>query len=384
MAASPVYISKLQSTQGHKKEYLFVNNVRFISMAAVVAMHCSETALRLTGANPSSLIVMVQPFKFGTIGFFLISGFLMGKGLTQRNPLEYLARRVHTVLLPWLLWFSFYCSLRFVHDLSLAILHSNSALNLLLSILGLIRAGIFDSIYWFVPNLMFSLCFLLLCRRFLDDLRLGAILLGVSLIYGINVHAQWVPVSSHSEALFGFVFYLWLGIWAARNARVIDRISQTRTWFILGFVVLSGLAALQESSIMIAAGATDALDTLRISNQLFSVAAVVAIVKMRGAISPRFLNVRNCTFGIYLIHPIALSATWRFAKWILPGAFDVNVANPALVSVCLACALFVAVYGAALGLATFIVSRPQVSWIVGNFAKNSNPSAAPARDLCTN
>jgi hypothetical protein len=192
------------------------------------------------------------------------------------------------------------------------------------------------------------------------------------------VYTKWVPLSSHSEALFGFVFYLWLGVWAARNVRVIERISQIRTRFILGFVVLSGLAALQESSILAAAGSRDPLDTLRISNQLFSVAAVIAIVKMHGTISPSFLNVRNSTFGTYLIFPIALSGTWRFAKWIFPDGFAVDVTHPVFVSVCLACALFVVVYGAALGLTTLIISHPRVRWMVGNFAKKSDLSAQAA------
>src|SRR5215472_13798791 len=164
----------------------------------------------------------------------------------------------------------------------------------------------------------------------------------------------------------------------ARNPRVIERISQINTWSIIGFLVLSGFAALQESLILIAAGARDPMDTLRISNQVFSVAVVVAIVKIHGSISPRFLHVRNSTFGIYLIHPIALSATWRFAKSILPDDFAVDVTHPVLISVCLACAMFVVVYGVALGLTTVIVSRPRVRWIVGNFAKSNNLSTPPA------
>ena len=138
------------------------------------------------------------------------------------------------------------------------------------------------------------------------------------------------------------------------------------------------MAALQESSILIAAGSRDSLDTLRISNQLFSVAVVVAIVKINGAVSPRFLNVRNSTFGLYLIHPVALAAVRRLTKAILPDGFAVDAAHPALISVCLAGALFVVVYGAALGLTTFIVSRPRVQWTVGNFAKSKDLSVTAA------
>src|SRR5215472_17824439 len=144
MAVSSVR-SESPSTQNPKEEYLFVNNVRFLSMAAVVAMHCTENTHHLTGGNPTSL--MVQPFKFGTIGFFLISGFLMGKGLTHKKPSEYLVRRLRTVLLPWLLWFSLLCFLEFVHGLSFNIFDSSSLLRVSLSILGLIRAGVFESAY---------------------------------------------------------------------------------------------------------------------------------------------------------------------------------------------------------------------------------------------
>jgi hypothetical protein len=90
---------------GRRSDYRFVSNVRFLSMVAIVWVHMEY----LFGAAMRSpwmeiRVVLRQSMKFGSIGFFLISGFLLGEGLTRMNPRRYFDRRLKAVLLPWLFW----------------------------------------------------------------------------------------------------------------------------------------------------------------------------------------------------------------------------------------------------------------------------------------
>jgi membrane-bound acyltransferase YfiQ involved in biofilm formation len=364
--------------QKPKQEFLFVNNVRFLSMAAIVAGHSVGVTPHVTGGDLSGLLVRatIQAFKFGTIGFFLISGFLMGNGLERKRASVYLARRLHTVFLPWLLWFLLYCSLELMYHLAVGDLHFDSMPGMLISIIDLVEGTLLGSAYWFIPNLILSMCVLLLCKHFLDDLRFGAALLIPSLLYGVNVHTQWLPLS-YTQVLSGFVFYLWLGAWAARNyARVETWISRVRASHFLCLVVLSGWAALQESSILTAAGSKGAVDTLRITNQLYSVAVVLAIVKSRKPAWPHFMNVRTGTFGIYLSHTIALSAIWHGGKQILPVSLSSAARDSNAISLCISFVLFASAYTASTLLTTYLVSKPRVRWVVGNFEGNSGTTAS--------
>jgi hypothetical protein len=150
---------------------------------------------------------------------------------------------------------------------------------------GLVRIDLFSTAYWFVPNLMIAVSVLLLCRRFLYDPRLGCALLGLSLFYGVNAYSQWIPIQNHSEAFLGFAFYLWLGAWTAKHfAAFMAWIARIPLLALLVLAVLTGLAAFGEAEVLTDRGA---MNTLRISNQIYSVLAVLAIFKARGGLWPR-------------------------------------------------------------------------------------------------
>jgi peptidoglycan/LPS O-acetylase OafA/YrhL len=70
------------------ERHIFVDNVRFLSMIGIVAIH-SATVVFVTGnVHPMLIAALLAPQKFGTIGFFLISGFLLGERLDRCRPLE--------------------------------------------------------------------------------------------------------------------------------------------------------------------------------------------------------------------------------------------------------------------------------------------------------
>ena len=61
-------------------DHLFVHNLRFWSMVSIIAVHCSREFEFARESSPTHLgIAIITTFKFGTIGFFLVSGFLLGE-----------------------------------------------------------------------------------------------------------------------------------------------------------------------------------------------------------------------------------------------------------------------------------------------------------------
>lgn len=350
--------------------YLFVDNIRFISMAAVVAMHSTSQLGSLNGVDSKSAIVLAQPFKFGTIGFFLISGFLMGEGLARRSPIEYMKRRLKTVFAPWSVWFSLFFGLLLVNGILNSWQPPHTAHSLLL--LAGIRffRALFTSSFWFVPNLLFSVAILLLFRRFLFDLRLGGALLACSSFYAFNLYHNWLPITSHSEALFGFVFYLWLGAWAARNHSEVEMaINRIPVPCLIATVILTGVTAMGESLKLLENGSQNPLDTLRFSNQAFSIAVAILIFRVRRTIAPLNIPVRATTFGIYLTHSIVLACLLNaverirlfhpIALWDLPSAAFI-----ALVLI----AGFLITYSLSLLVTKVVLAIPSLSWIVGGDA----------------
>ena len=357
--------SRLTMTHEIPEGHLFVSNVRFLAMAAVVCIHCIGQFGELANIAPAGILnaTLVQPFKFGSIGFFLISGFLMGEGLTRRDPIEYLQRRIKTVFRPWLIWFSILLAL-----VVAVRAYGDPSIWHIRELLGSFSFVLFATPYWFVPNLLLSISILLVCRRFLHHLRFGAILLSFSIFYGLNIYRQWLPVQSHSRALLGFVFYLWLGAWAASNfARVQKWIDRTPFSALIAINVLAWCGALLESSVLAGIRPSDYLDTLRLTNQIYAVSMVLTIVKLRRPIWPRRINVRATTFGVHLAHSVVYVFLYTLLKSI--GIQTLFVHRDLLTAISTAFLLtgsFVLTYGISLLLTELLVANPSLSWVVGS------------------
>jgi len=350
-------------------DHVFVSNVRFLSMAAVVFVHCITGFFWQAGFRSEEWLErgMRQPVSFDVIGFFLISGFLMEEGLARRSPAEYLKRRIRRIVPPWLFWFSLYYSISLVNDIMhdrLNLLSWRDGIHFILH--GMVFC-LFTSAYWFVPNLLIALCILLFFRRFLFDFRMGLFLLALSIFYGLDIYGQWIHLRNHTAALFGFVFYLWLGQWAARNFAMIQRwSSRISTPALLAVGTLAGLGALMESTLLFAAGNPFPMNTLRICNQVYAIVLVFAIFKLRMPVWPRWFNVRATTFGIYLIHPVILwflkNVSRQFVSHALTGESRLSAS---IVAVCLTLCAFVFVYGCSLLLTKWLLGHPRLRWIVG-------------------
>ena len=306
-------------------------------MFAVVALHC--TRVFTLGASESAPLyyAVSTALKFATIGFFLVSGFLLHHDLERHTNSQLLHKRLRKVLLPWIFWCALYIASIALSDLTQnrgAALPGESLPAVLFA--EAIRSLTATSL-WFVPNLLAGLAVLLLFRRRLDSLAFGAALLAANLFYTANIYAQWIA-PNHTRAVFAFVFYLWLGRFAAAHlphfAPLVERIATT---FLLALTLLAAAGAFAEARLLLHLHSVDPLNTLRLSNQLFSILAVLCLAKLGRRTWPRFVDVPRHIFGIYLSHalivglvltavrrllelpafaPIAASLTLRFAHWL--------------------------------------------------------------------
>jgi peptidoglycan/LPS O-acetylase OafA/YrhL len=340
--------------------HLFANNVRFLAMAAIIAMHTME----VYPAGPIANQYPIQLFKFGTIGFFLVSGFLFGERIDRYTSAQYFGRRLQNVFVPWCVWFLLYCCLRLAGD----VLHGRISFDPSL-LYGRIYAasstGLFETAYWFVPNLMIAMGVLLLLRRKLRDSRIGFAFLLLSLFYAANIYGGWIPVM-HSRAAFGFIFYLWLGAWAAWNFAKVERwLSRIPAAVMVGLIVLTNALALGEAKLLFSLHSVDPLNTLRITNQLASVVVVLGILKLKHAVWPRFVEVRAHTFGLYLTHTIALALLLPVLVRILPLIAPWEYWRSLPSAMVLLPVMFVLAYGGSLLVVRCMLAQPRLHWAVG-------------------
>ncbi len=367
-------------------DHLCVDNVRYWSMFAIVAVH----SLLAWGIHADSRIgwelqiALLQAMKFGTIGFYLISGFLLGPRVDRRPPYDYLLRRLKTVAFPWVIWAAIFTVLPFVKVLLLG----GGTGNVGASMLRYASNVLLFSPYWFVPNFFIALTTLLLLRRYLDNVRIGIGLFAISLFYAVNIYGKWIP-ASHTYAAFGFVFYLWLGSWASRHwsalTRLLNRIGSRS--LLLGILVAAALS-FGEAHVLNSLKAENVVNTLRLSNQVFSVLAVLGLMKLRRPTWPAFIDVRAHTFGLYLVHPVcifllarAVDTVFRFAIKAVYGA-RLESYGPVWVHPMTAVLLWASMFAFCYSLSLWVVkgiSQSELRWAVGRTSTRVEaPQARPA------
>lgn len=347
-------------------DYLFVSNVRFLAMIAIVWVHTEffwgYAADHTTAAYLQ--VFFLQLMKFGTIGFFLISGFLLGNGMTRSSPLKYFRRRVKAVFVPWAFWGLVW----FVLALSSHLLSTSGGQAWEAATLHEVIQGYFEfifirSIYWFVPNFFICLALVLWLYKRAPNYVQGTVFLIFSLFYGINTYWQVIP-SRHTSALFGFVFYLWLGSFAymyrERFTCWLDRISWRR---LASYACVAAMLGMVETHFLNRMNA-DGSNSLRISNQVYAVLVALLIVKYKGRLYPRSLNVRAETFGIFLLHPILLEVSALVTRNIsVETKLQVQANGPLVIG--LGVLSFISIYLCAVLLTKLIRSVPRLSWTVG-------------------
>lgn len=309
-------------------------------------------------------ISLIQSFKFSTIAFFLIGGFLINHKFQEYSALQYLRNRVKNTIKPWIFWMFIFALTITAHHYVLYTRGSDELLitNTWLYLQQLFSRVLFFSPYWFILNFLICISILLIFKKYLYNLWFGLGLCLLSLFYSINLYFGWIE-TIHSTALFGFVFYLWLGAYFNRFYGKVTSIVQSAQWWgIISIVIITFLLAVTESHYLLSIGSTDAYNTLRITNILYSFAMFAALLKI-GNIKwlQRILKPRETTFGIYLIHIIVIERLFHVVFYSLKLNFQAYsiYQNTALLLI-----KFFLAYTISFFL-TWLISKTKAKWIIG-------------------
>jgi len=349
-----------------KINYDFIDSLRFISMFGIVMEHSSF----FFGAKFNTLnekivqIFSLQVFKFGTIIFFLLAGFLIGDKFTKYSTKEYLQRRIKNTLKPWLFWVIILLITNYLDIIVKNLKYGDNPFltisipNVLLSIENIV----FNTSFWFIPNFLICIAILLLFRKYLYSIKLGAALLLLSLFYSVNLYIDVIP-TSHTTALFGFIFYLWLGVQINKYYDQFKFIAgKTSMSLIFILLIISFSLASLESYYLLKLLPADPFNTLRITNIIYSLLSFVFLYKLGAKIQIKRFNPSILTFGIYLVHQILV---FRLMPLIF-RPLHINFENrSAYYFLAIQLLTFAVVYTGSILIVYLINKSKRARWIVG-------------------
>ena len=336
-------------------------------MFSIVAAHCAGGLWGAVNKVGSPFLASVEDWmKFGSIAFFLVSGFLLGSRFETASRTAFLGKRLNKVFLPWLFWFFVQVIYYGFGRVEFHGQHFGFDLETLSFLVVVVKTTAFATAFWFVPNLLLAIVTLLIFRRFLRRTWFGLTLFAITCFYSVNIYTNWVP-SSHTMALFGFVFYLWLGAWASRNFQwVSQRIARVSTPLVLLSIAVTFAASLAETRLLTHLHSMDATNSIRVTNQLYSFAVVMLMMKFKSEVTPSFVEVRKNMFGVYLTLTLVLSVFETATKRLLPhvpGSGFVRTDAGFLVLWVLGTAV---VFTACLGISKLFSQFAVLSWAVGD------------------
>jgi peptidoglycan/LPS O-acetylase OafA/YrhL len=359
----------MQNSTTANTKYDFIDSLRFISMICIVMEH-SALLLGKTYTHFSDQAIQICSlfiFKFGTIIFFLLSGFLIGDKFNTYSSKEYFARRWGNTFKPWLFWVIVAVGLNY---LNFVIVYLKFGMNDILldpwkTFYTQLYNIVFLTSFWFIINFLICIAILLTFRRYLDKLLFGAILAVCSLFYSVNLYFNWLP-TGHTTAIFGFVFYLWLGYQINRNFSTFKNwVERMPIWFLTVAMLFSFAINCAESLLMIHIKLyPEAFNTLKITNIVYSLVAFVTLFKLSKYINVDIFKPRMVTFGIYLIHHMLIFHV--LPEFFRPLGFRDEDYRPMWQMLSLTLLRFVIAYSMSYLMALWIArGSKKVSWLVG-------------------
>jgi hypothetical protein len=351
-----------------KRNYVFIDNIRCIAMMSIVADHSFNVGDYIFKAHTASFWIYsinIQLAKFGTVSFFLLAGFLLGDKFAEYTPGQYLGRRFKNTFRPWIIWSLIFLLAIMAKSAVMALRIYHDPFNFWATLLSTLKIVYLYSNYWFIINFLICIGILLMFKRRLYSWKLGAALLTCTLFYCVNVYFEWIaPI--HTTALFGFVFFLWLGAQLHKNWEVVERkIRATPYLVFIGFFILTLALSMAEAHVLLGRNSIEPYNTLRFTNLLYSLAVFALLVKIRDFKLIAYFKPRETTFGIYLIHYILI---YNLLPEIL---IHLDLDNPGemhfLALAAYQYSRFLVVYLATLFIVKGI-NRTRFKWIIGGSA----------------
>ncbi|UKT63813.1 acyltransferase family protein [Pedobacter mucosus] len=354
--------------QKEKINYDFIDSLRFIAIITIVLEHSyvwPEPKFFTTLGEQSIQLFTMQVFKFGTILFYILAGFLIGDKIHTTTSLQYLKRRFDGTFKPWLFWIVIF--LLFIYG-NLLVVHIKGSWSPMFDkpFYGL-GTQLYDIIvntsFWFILNFLGSISILLIFRKYLYSWKVGIFLGLCSLFYSLNLYHEWI-YSQHTTAILGFVFYLWLGVILHKYFKEFNEWVKRRSVITLAiFTILALIAACLESLYLIKAGVkADPYNTLRVTNIIYSLISFVFLYRLGNPLWIKKLNPRSSTYGIHLVHYIIIVQ-------ILPTIFlPLNITSIGKTSfelVLLQYGRFILTYFVSYFIVYLINKSNKIKWIVG-------------------
>lgn len=305
-------ILRMSTTTTTTRNFDFIDGIRCIAMMSIVMEHAVSLSIYKPKDDLSIFVLCswTQFIKFGTINFFLLAGFLIGEKFVQYTPLQYMRRRIKSTIGPWIFWSILFVAILCLDDLVKAIKFNSSSfgVNYKAVFFEHLRAVYFYSNYWFIPNFLCCIGILLIFRKYLYSYLFGVVLALTTLIYTINIYFEWIE-PRHSVALFGFIFFLWLGAQINKRLDQFEKFVNSLSYTsIIIAIVIFAIGGILEEMYLMKNNSVDPYNTLRISNILFSLACFLLFYKIKGITIINFLKPRETTYGIYLIHFILVAS----------------------------------------------------------------------------
>ncbi|AZI25270.1 acyltransferase [Pedobacter sp. G11] len=346
-----------------KKNFDFVDSIRCIAMMGIVMEHSTYNGTYIYAGFPATHITymsLIQLPKFGTAAFFILAGFLLGSKFVDYTPGQYLKRRLSNTLIPWLIW-----SLIFVGAMFLKYyIESDKTL----SFNGWYVLGdVFKTVYlytnyWFIINFLICIAVLLVFKRYLYSIWLGMAFILISLIYSINIYQQWF-IQQHTTAIFGFVFFLWLG--AQLNHRWIQvqaLIDKIPYWLLILSIGISFYLSIAEIVELFKLKSIDPFNTLRVSNIFYSLLVVLLLLKIKNFGFTKYFKPRETTFGIYLIHYIIVYNLLAeiLRPFHIPITQTLSIIELILVSLLRFAIVYISTY-----LIVVLIKNTRFRWLIG-------------------
>lgn len=286
-----------------------MNVVRFMAICSVVWGHCLlGLENRVFNQNNFQIIqaVMLQAGRIGTIMFFIISGFLLFDKVHRFSPADYLRYRLKSVIRPWALFLFLLVFIQLFEKLPPQELLAGHMLPIIKMFWQLLKGAVFHAAYWFVPVSIISAVTLIALKLYMDKFWLGMMLLTFSLFYSFNLYKAWIPVN-HTEAVFGYMFYLWLGMQIKRHIHKVKYVLSKLSAIILAITSLFIFCiACTEGIWLTKLGCADAYGSLRLSNAVLSILLFLMLLKSHRLTFIDWLHPQQNTYGIYLVHSIII------------------------------------------------------------------------------
>ena len=195
------------------QNYNWVKKIRIVSVFAVILLHSIHT---IQSVNPNifyeGLInLIIVTFKFPTIFFFIISGYLFQmKFETYRESgfKHFLINKYKSILAPY---FFLYLFPEFIYKILIIPLFGEEVHKITLNqdiypFLHFLMVYVF----WFIPVLFLNFGI----NYFIDRKKLNLfflISLFTLLFHTSNIYFRWTDNSSHTFAVFGYTFFFILG-----------------------------------------------------------------------------------------------------------------------------------------------------------------------------